>query len=103
MVASEFSRTPALNQFRGKDHNHLTNSVLLAGYGIKGNQQLGKSKVISRHNSPDGQSKHLALPLTNNFFIEPPHIAQLLHSIRKDISPQKRPYQVRPLLQKLVA
>jgi uncharacterized protein (DUF1501 family) len=48
MVVSEFSRTPALNPARGKDHNAKTNSVLLVGNGVCGGQVIGGSRLISR-------------------------------------------------------
>ena len=58
MVVSEFARTPALNSANGKDHNPLTNSVLLAGAGIKGNQSFGASLLVRRHHSKTGQPRH---------------------------------------------
>lgn len=62
MVASEFSRTAALNAANGKDHNPLTNSVLLAGRGVRGNQTIGGSKVVTRQDSSSGDSYLIALP-----------------------------------------
>lgn len=47
MVSSEFSRTPFLNRNNGKDHNPLTNSVLLAGFGIRGGQVIGRSHLYT--------------------------------------------------------
>jgi uncharacterized protein (DUF1501 family) len=47
MVTSEFSRTPALNGQKGKDHNPRTNSVLLLGRGIRPGVQVGSSRVIT--------------------------------------------------------
>jgi Protein of unknown function (DUF1501) len=40
MLSSEFSRTPMINAREGRDH-HITNSALIAGPGIKGNQVFG--------------------------------------------------------------
>jgi uncharacterized protein (DUF1501 family) len=42
LAFSEFARTPLFNQFGGRDH-HLTNSCLVAGAGIKGDQIVGAS------------------------------------------------------------
>ena len=61
MVASEFSRTPFLNNSNGKDHNPYTNSVLLAGRKIKGGTTVGSSHIIKRTNSKS--SLHIATPL----------------------------------------
>ncbi len=58
MVISEFSRTPALNRAGGKDHNPLTNSVLLLGAGFKPGLTIGKSRVTKRLS---GSSQHAAL------------------------------------------
>lgn len=67
LIISEFARTPALNANGGKDHNPMTNSVILAGYGIKGGQSVGGSRLITRANSNTGMSYHIAnaiLPTT---------------------------------------
>lgn len=63
MVISEFSRTPALNGAKGKDHNPLTNSVLLAGGGIVGGVTFGSSHLITRKKTTSGMSSHTALPV----------------------------------------
>jgi uncharacterized protein (DUF1501 family) len=60
MVVSEFSRTPALNSSAGKDHNPLTNSVLLAGHGIRGGTLLGASQLVLRKDSGNGEPRHCA-------------------------------------------
>lgn len=62
MIASEFARTSTLNSAGGKDHNPLTNSVVLAGRGVRGNQVIGGSKIVTRQASPTGSSYHIALP-----------------------------------------
>jgi hypothetical protein len=62
-VVSEFSRTPALNSSKGKDHNPLTNSVLLAGRNIVGGKSIGASHLITRAQSRLGQPQHVALPI----------------------------------------
>lgn len=63
MVISEFARTPSLDASKGKDHNPFTNSVLLAGAGIKGQQSFGTSQLILRKNSSNGQSRLVARPV----------------------------------------
>lgn len=63
MVVSEFARTPALNASKGKDHNPLTNSILLAGGGIKGGQVIGESHLVQAAKSKSGISAHAALPV----------------------------------------
>lgn len=45
-VTNEFSRTPHL-VFDGKDHNPETNSALIIGRGIKGNQVIGGSHLFT--------------------------------------------------------
>ncbi len=61
MIVSEFSRTPFLNAAKGKDHNPLTNSVLLAGKGIRKGKVVGKSKIITRKQSGN-IADHMASP-----------------------------------------
>ena len=63
MVISEFGRTPSLNTAKGKDHNPLTNSVLLAGGLVKGGQVIGQSHLITKAKSITGASIHTALPI----------------------------------------
>lgn len=63
LVVTEFSRTPFLNALKGKDHNPFTNSLLLAGKGVNGNQTIGKSKVWSRHQTANGIPIHTGLPI----------------------------------------
>lgn len=62
MVTSEFSRTAALNNAKGKDHNPMTNSVLLLGNGIKGNQTIGASRLVVRNKSKIGNPYQIAMP-----------------------------------------
>ena len=59
-MVSEFARTPALNASNGKDHNSLTNSVLLAGAGVRGGQSFGASQLITVKNSSNGDPRHSA-------------------------------------------
>jgi hypothetical protein len=58
-IASEFSRTPALNNSQGKDHNAYTNSVLMMGPRIRGGQVIGGSRLISKKDSGEGISLHV--------------------------------------------
>ena len=43
---SEFSRSPTLNNYSGRDH-HITNSCFVAGAGIKGGQIIGQSSDLA--------------------------------------------------------
>lgn len=61
MVASEWSRTPYLNAAKGKDHNPFTNSVLLAGKGIRKGKTVGKSRLITRKQTGKA-AEHIAWP-----------------------------------------
>ena len=60
MVVSEFSRTPALDGSRGKDHNPFTNSVLLMGNGIVGESSIGQSHLIPRNRTANGIPRHVS-------------------------------------------
>lgn len=62
VVFSEFSRTPALNAAKGKDHNPFTNSALIAGRGIQGGKVVGASRLITRKQSASGMPDHIAWP-----------------------------------------
>lgn len=62
MVCTDMSRTPFLNDSKGKDHNHETNSVLLAGKGIVKGAVIGKSKVFKKDQS-HSFARHIGLPL----------------------------------------
>jgi hypothetical protein len=53
-VTSEFNRTPALNNAKGKDHNPWSNSALVAGRGIKGGLVQGKSSLVTLEDSSFG-------------------------------------------------
>jgi hypothetical protein len=50
-ITNEFSRPPMLNGSKGKDHNPETNSVVLAGRGIRGGVSVGASQFIPPHSS----------------------------------------------------
>jgi hypothetical protein len=43
VVATEFGRTPEIDEFRGRSHHPLAFTCLLAGGGIRGGQIIGKS------------------------------------------------------------
>lgn len=62
-ITSEFARTAALNTSQGKDHNPMTNSVVLLGPGLKGNQVVGGSHLVPRRRSRNGMSYHIASPI----------------------------------------
>ncbi len=62
VVMSEFSRTSCLNSAQGKDHNPLTNSVLMAGKGIRGGMTVGASKLIDRQKAPGGNPYQISMP-----------------------------------------
>lgn len=62
MVISDFSRTPALNQAKGKDHNPMTNSILLAGYGLQKNKTINASLLIEAARSKTKASYHMGSP-----------------------------------------
>jgi hypothetical protein len=62
LVVSDFARTPYLNANNGKDHNPNTNSVLLAGRGVKAGLTVGKSIITSRKQSATQQSVHSGAP-----------------------------------------
>lgn len=95
MVITEFSRTPNLNAAKGKDHNPLTNSIILAGKGINGGNTIGASKVYGRGQTQNSQSMHVGLPLnfqtgeiakTRNEgqYIRPEHVIRTLGSLFGD-------------------
>ena len=62
MAYTEFSRTPFLNSARGKDHNPMTNSVLLAGKNVAGGKTFGESRVLSRKQTENGVPLHIGRP-----------------------------------------
>ncbi len=53
-VASEFGRTPGINQRAGRDHHPAAYSAILAGAGIKTGQAYGKSDEDAYHVEEDG-------------------------------------------------
>jgi uncharacterized protein (DUF1501 family) len=92
LVTSEFSRRPFLNGGRGKDHNPLTNSMLLAGKGIRGGRTIGASIARTRKQTGNGIAMHMARAYdfsrkkvaespTADTFITPANIAATLFAI----------------------
>lgn len=68
LVVSDFGRTPYLNSNEGKDHNPNTNSVLIAGRGVRGGQVIGKSLIVSRKKSVKLESVHIGAPINFKTF-----------------------------------
>ncbi len=92
MVVSEFSRGPYLNSQNGKDHNTLTNSVLLAGRGIHGGKTVGGSRLFTRRQLKNGVADQRGVPIDyetgliarspeNADFIRPENIARTIAKI----------------------
>jgi uncharacterized protein (DUF1501 family) len=85
MLSSEFSRTPLLNAREGRDH-HITNSALIAGPGIAGNQVFGAT-------TDNGMQRQKISPLTgrvdaSGVYIRPTDIvATLLKSMGMSTDP----------------
>lgn len=71
LVVSEFTRTPALNSAKGKDHNPQSNSAMLISKKIKP-MQIGASKLVVRNESRLGIPYLTGLPLDQRTF-EPVH------------------------------
>lgn len=64
LVTSEFTRTPALNTSKGKDHNPQCNSALVFSSKLKP-RKLGASSLITRSQSRSGVPYLAASPLDN--------------------------------------
>lgn len=62
MMVSEFTRTPALNGSKGKDHNPQANSAIIIGPGFKGGM-IGASTVVTRAQAKSGTAYLAGLPL----------------------------------------
>ncbi|MBL7715369.1 MAG: DUF1501 domain-containing protein [Bdellovibrionales bacterium] len=96
MAYNEFSRTPYLNAAAGKDHNPLTNSVLLAGKGVQGGVVVGESQIITRGKSVVNEALHIAKPFDfesqsavaaagkGQKFIDPTNVAATIAQIFKN-------------------
>ena len=57
VATTEFSRPPFLNRNRGKDHNPLDNSIILAGRGINGGHRIGHHNLFVRDSEKRAQSQ----------------------------------------------
>jgi phosphoglycolate phosphatase-like HAD superfamily hydrolase len=62
MIVSEFTRTPALNGSKGKDHNPQSNSAIVIGPGFK-NEIIGASNLVTRALAKSGTPYLAGLPL----------------------------------------
>jgi Protein of unknown function (DUF1501) len=70
----EFGRTPRINKMAGRDHWGSTNTILIAGGGIKGGQIVGKTD--SKGERPEGEShgpEDLAATIYHCLGINPNH------------------------------
>ncbi|NCA17469.1 MAG: DUF1501 domain-containing protein [Betaproteobacteria bacterium] len=61
VVFSEFGRLPYLNAFSGKDHNTSSNSALLAGKRVRGNQVVGGTHLQADPLSKDAPPQLIGL------------------------------------------
>lgn len=86
VVASEFGRTPKINENAGRDHHPGVYSCLLAGGGIKGGQVYGSSDEIASSPADDACS-----PADLNATIA---MAMGIPIEEEFISPAKRPFTV---------
>ncbi|MCA9049377.1 MAG: DUF1501 domain-containing protein [Planctomycetaceae bacterium] len=86
VLATEFGRTPKINQNAGRDHHPVCFSTMLAGAGVRGGQVVGKSdetgqSVVDGHCYPADLNATIAyacgLPLDKEVF-----------------SPSQRPFKV---------
>lgn len=62
VITSEFTRTPALNISKGKDHNPFSNSMIVMSPKFKPGI-VGKSRLLDAKLSPIGVSTLVAMPL----------------------------------------
>ena len=78
-ITSEFSRSPSLNNSRGKEHNAYTNSAMLMGPQVRPARVIGGSKLITRAHSSDGESLHVAQyvnPKTGQIIVQPENLGE---------------------------
>lgn len=84
-ITSEFSRTAALNNSGGKDHNPIANSVMIVSPHVR-NTTIGGTHLVTRNQSKTGMSYHISSPIDlnngqpvrskqNAFIIRPENIA----------------------------
>ncbi len=62
VITSEFTRTPALNISKGKDHNPFSNSMIVMSPKFKPGI-VGRSRLLDAKLSPIGVSTLVAMPL----------------------------------------
>lgn len=86
VLATEFGRTPVMNQNGGRDHHPSAYSVCLAGGGISGGRYYGKSDAAGHGVEEDG-----VLPADLNATIATTLGLPLDHEI---VSPTGRPFKV---------
>ena len=64
VITSEFTRTPALNVSKGKDHNPFSNSLIVMSPKFKPGI-VGRSRVLDAQLSPNGVPALVAMPVHN--------------------------------------
>ncbi len=91
LVVSDFTRTPALNSTKGKDHNPQTNSMIVIGPQIRSEQIIGASRLFTQKESPTGTPMLVAMPLDkqtlqptksreNAFMLRPENVIATVYS-----------------------
>lgn len=93
LVVSEFSRTPALNGAKGKDHNPMSNSALFIGRNVPQGRVLGGTRLVPKALTNRALSYHIAYPMDfvtglpvkkrseNGEILKPEHIVQTVGHI----------------------
>lgn len=66
LITNEFSKTPGLVG-DGKDHNPQTNSTIIAGRGVKGDQVIGRSRFFSKAELPIVVNRSLLVGMPLDF------------------------------------
>ena len=95
-AVSDFSRTPALNAAKGKDHNPLTNSVCLLGGLIKNGKTFGASRVVkSKYEGRGAEHKGAA------FNIKTGQVAKTIEQVEHEDFEILRPAHLRKLILKV--
>jgi hypothetical protein len=88
VITSEFSRTPALDASKGKNHNPMLNAALVSGPGFKKSVAVGGSRLIERKNSKIGSSYNIALPMDLDTGRETTHRGDLSTGAGVIVTPQ---------------
>lgn len=65
VIFSEFTRTPALNSSRGKDHNPQSNSLMILGPQFRPGK-IGAARLVDRRSSKIGLPYLVGTPLKEN-------------------------------------